>query len=555
MRYGLESALPINAFSPRGRGPFAYGMTLEGGGGGFDPFQAVGDALASIDPGPAIGQIGVEIDQGVNSAIPGGWVTVGAIALAATGVYFAPEIFAALGAESAAAGAGAISSEAGQAAFFNALAAGGTGAEATAAGLAAQTAAGAGAAGYGTSELANQLGNTVYSNALANGATVAEANAAADAATQTYLATGYQGAAGTGNLVPGVTGEIGANIGTGASSGFGLNPALPATGAAGVGGGISAALPEGAVLGTGLNGGEIGISYVAGPNGMVATDLLGNPIVANSINFGGFPADMGVTPSTITDSAKKAYDTYKQIKTASNVLNAVTLGGITGKAGSSLYESPGLDLSGTTTNGKKSPLDLTADLTQGNTDFNLGPAAAATAPVVQAALPSYAPTQYGMAPGTFAAGGTTTNTQSIAFDKAMSQKFGDLSSDITKGNLNFHLPGYEKVRIFAEGGEVEHNPQFFSEGGLGSLENRYVTGEGNGTSDEVPAMLANGEFVIPADVVSGLGNGSNDSGAKILDEFLATLRSHKQKHDAKHLPPDSKGPLAYLLEAKKRAKA
>jgi hypothetical protein len=52
-----------------------------------------------------------------------------------------------------------------------------------------------------------------------------------------------------------------------------------------------------------------------------------------------------------------------------------------------------------------------------------------------------------------------------------------------------------------------------------------------------------------------LGNGSNDSGAKILDEFLATLRSHKQKHDAKDLPPDSKGPLAYLLEAKKRAKA
>jgi hypothetical protein len=68
-------------------------------------------------------------------------------------------------------------------------------------------------------------------------------------------------------------------------------------------------------------------------------------------------------------------------------------------------------------------------------------------------------------------------------------------------------------------------------------------------------MLANGEFVVPADVVSGLGNGSNDSGAKILDEFLATLRSHKQKHDAKDLPPDSKGPLAYLLEAKKRAKA
>jgi hypothetical protein len=99
-----------------------------------------------------------------------------------------------------------------------------------------------------------------------------------------------------------------------------------------------------------------------------------------------------------------------------------------------------------------------------------------------------------------------------------------------------------------------HDPKFFSEGGLNSLQNTYVTGGGDGTSDSIPAMLANGEFVIPADVVSSLGNGSNDSGAKILDEFLKVVRSHKQKHDAKHLPPDSKGPLGYLAEAKRKVK-
>jgi len=100
-----------------------------------------------------------------------------------------------------------------------------------------------------------------------------------------------------------------------------------------------------------------------------------------------------------------------------------------------------------------------------------------------------------------------------------------------------------------------HNPQFFSEGGLNSIHHRYVTGDGDGTSDSVPAMLANGEFVIPADVVSSIGNGSNDSGAKVLDEFLKVIRAHKQKHDAKHLPPDSKGPLAYLLQAKEKVRA
>jgi hypothetical protein len=103
----------------------------------------------------------------------------------------------------------------------------------------------------------------------------------------------------------------------------------------------------------------------------------------------------------------------------------------------------------------------------------------------------------------------------------------------------------------AQGGKiVEHKPEFFSEGGL----HHFVKGGGTGTSDSVPAMLANGEFVIPADVVSSLGDGSNDSGAKVLDEFLKTIRAHKHSHDAKQLPPDSKGPLGYLLDAKKKVK-
>ena len=106
----------------------------------------------------------------------------------------------------------------------------------------------------------------------------------------------------------------------------------------------------------------------------------------------------------------------------------------------------------------------------------------------------------------------------------------------------------------AEGGSIdEHSPQFYSEGGL-SIKHRYVKGPGDGTSDSVPAMLANGEFVIPSDVVSSLGNGSNDSGAKILDEFLRTIRDHKHKSNAKKLPPDSKGPLSYLQQAKKKVK-
>jgi hypothetical protein len=53
-------------------------------------------------------------------------------------------------------------------------------------------------------------------------------------------------------------------------------------------------------------------------------------------------------------------------------------------------------------------------------------------------------------------------------------------------------------------------------------------------SDDIPAVirgqgvqraaLADGEFVIPADVVSHLGNGSTNAGAKKLYEMMAKIR-------------------------------
>jgi hypothetical protein len=64
-------------------------------------------------------------------------------------------------------------------------------------------------------------------------------------------------------------------------------------------------------------------------------------------------------------------------------------------------------------------------------------------------------------------------------------------------------------------------------------EQRMVRGPGDGMSDEVPGSidgqkevrLSDGEFVIPADVVSGLGNGSSDAGAQRLKEMMAKVRA------------------------------
>jgi hypothetical protein len=175
---------------------------------------------------------------------------------------------------------------------------------------------------------------------------------------------------------------------------------------------------------------------------------------------------------------------------------------------------------------------------------------AATSPVSPLALGN--PQQQPQGPMQLADGGSTTQKAYNPYDVS-SGISGSLTPGLTKAKLDYLLTGLPQNK--AEGGPIEgHNPQFFSEGGLGSMDNTFVQGDGDGTSDQVPAMLANGEFVIPADVVSGLGNGSNDAGAEVLQEFLKVIREHKHSANSDKLPPKSKGALAYLTNAKRKVK-
>jgi len=103
---------------------------------------------------------------------------------------------------------------------------------------------------------------------------------------------------------------------------------------------------------------------------------------------------------------------------------------------------------------------------------------------------------------------------------------------------------------FSKGGLAGQHPmgepQYYSEGALTSLQ---IKGDGDGTSDDIPAMVAKDEYVLPADIVSSLGNGSSDAGASVLDMFVRQIRSHKHSNDPGELPPDSVGPLEYLSAA------
>jgi len=77
-----------------------------------------------------------------------------------------------------------------------------------------------------------------------------------------------------------------------------------------------------------------------------------------------------------------------------------------------------------------------------------------------------------------------------------------------------------------------------------------VGGPGTGQSDDIPTMLSDGEYVIDADTVAALGDGSSKAGAQILDKFREEIRRHKRSAPADRIPPKAKNPLAYLKSAK-----
>ena len=81
-----------------------------------------------------------------------------------------------------------------------------------------------------------------------------------------------------------------------------------------------------------------------------------------------------------------------------------------------------------------------------------------------------------------------------------------------------------------------------------------VTGAGDGQSDDIPAMLADGEYVFDADTVAQLGNGSTKAGSQMLDKFREEIRQHKRSAPVHKIPPPSKSPLAYLAAAQKKMK-
>jgi len=99
---------------------------------------------------------------------------------------------------------------------------------------------------------------------------------------------------------------------------------------------------------------------------------------------------------------------------------------------------------------------------------------------------------------------------------------------------NAIMAGVEERRKRSEDAMRAH-PYQFAAGGMP----RFLSGGGDGLSDDIPATiagkqpakLADGEFVVSADVVSGLGGGSSKAGAKKLYSMMDRVR--QQAHGTK----------------------
>lgn len=74
-----------------------------------------------------------------------------------------------------------------------------------------------------------------------------------------------------------------------------------------------------------------------------------------------------------------------------------------------------------------------------------------------------------------------------------------------------------------------------------------VEGAGDGRDDKIPALLSDGEYVIDAETVALLGNGSNKAGAKLLDNFRVKVRKQKGKKLARgEFSDNAKRPEHYM---------
>ena len=153
-------------------------------------------------------------------------------------------------------------------------------------------------------------------------------------------------------------------------------------------------------------------------------------------------------------------------------------------------------------------------------------------------------------------GSPTANAPSMGSpDNRTMPKFNWLEAerDAARKNISVTtlLNDPEEYEKFASGAPPVASPTaFVAQGGTLNQISNLARGSGSGRDDTINARLSDGEYVMDAETVALLGDGSNSEGARRLDQMRKEIRAQKGKSLAKgKFSPDAKSPLAYLKGA------
>jgi len=80
---------------------------------------------------------------------------------------------------------------------------------------------------------------------------------------------------------------------------------------------------------------------------------------------------------------------------------------------------------------------------------------------------------------------------------------------------------------------------------------KQIPHKDGGGVNPVPAKIADGEYVFPSAFVTALGGGDNRKGAEILDGLRTKLRAQKRSAPLDKIPPKAKDPIDYIKKGRK----
>lgn len=308
-----------------------------------------------------------------------------------------------------------------------------------------------------------------------------------------------------------------------------------------------------------------------------ATGSLGAALPGLAMTLPAMTAAQAISPTAATPAAKKGMSTYGKITGGLAILDALgnLLGGGGGGGGAGAGGATGLDALAPT---------FRAQLPTPRGQFT--PQALGQRPPGEAGRPAIDYARYGYGPArsffnyvpetqaerdAFAATAAAPAAPRVGVGTVMPQALpgaaqtGATDSVLRAGfeKLRAAVPGASDAELVAFLGTPEGQQELAmifeglgattrakggSMGGKGqSRESFAVNGAGTGRSDEIPALLSDGEYVIDAETVALLGDGSGKAGAQRLDEFRAKIRKHKGRNLAKgKFSVNAKRPERYL---------